>query len=297
MDQGDGGGGGGTTETAADRITRVEERTPDGNGYAEGITYDSAADIFTVDNLAFDGGNTYQRDDVVASLPGIASFAVYENDNVFLEPITGAPIGQFEHKAVRAVSASGNVEFAIVRTGAYIPYGFGGFLYQRNTGVVLPTSGQAGYTGDYGSIRDFNGQGGLQYVTGVMTAAIDFNDFNAGDAVQGQVTNRQIFDTAGTNITASVAAGIPDGLATLPVLRFRVRPGVLSPNGEIQGDIDSFYVDTATGATTAYEVGQYYAVIAGDNAEVIVGIIVVETEPDDNGLTIRETGGFILHRP
>ncbi len=82
-------------------------------------------------------------------------------------------------------AGTGRTEFAIVRTGAYRDFGFGGFVMKRNDNVVLPSSGQAAYTGDYGAVRDFSGATGLEYVTGDMDIAIDFEDFNDGNAVQG----------------------------------------------------------------------------------------------------------------
>ena len=52
---------------------------------------------------------------------------------------------------------------------------------------------------------------------------------------------------------------------------------------------------------TAYEAGNYYAVISGDatqgGADEVVGIIVVEADdPRSDGVTVRESGGFILYR-
>jgi hypothetical protein len=180
---------------------------------------------------------------------------------------------------------------------------------KREGGVVLPTTQQAAYSGDYAAVRDFSGVGGLEYATGDMTMAIDFEDFNAGDAVQGQVTNRQIFDVNGNNITGAVLAAIdakfdPDDIALpsteLPVLNFRVGPGVIDANGEIRGLLDSVVVDYRGDRPeiVEYEAGNYYAIVSGDNADEVVGIIVVESEePRIDGVSTRETGGFILYRP
>ena len=60
---------------------------------------------------------------------------------------------------------------------------------------------------------------------------------------------------------------------------------------EIVGELGSFTVDD-DGALSAYESGTYYAIVAGDNAEEIVGIVVMEANLD--GITSQETGGFIL---
>ena len=306
----DGTGGGGTptgvqsttedigTGTAAQRIARYEARTDDGNGYAESISYNATDDTFTVDNLPFDGDNTYARDDVVTSL---GPFSVYENDSTYADDVTGVLINQFEHKAIRGVSTTGNTEFSIVRTGAYVPYGFGGFLYQRNTGVVLPTTGEAAYNGDYAGLRDFQGRGGLEYVTGQMNVNIDFEDFNAGDAVDGHITNRRVFDINGNDITAGILAALTTeqgvAITALPSVNFVIQPGVLSTNGEITGSLSSF-IPNDEGSFDGLETGTYYAVISGTGAgQEIVGVVVMES-PDHraDGVTVRETGGFILYR-
>jgi hypothetical protein len=308
----------GTPDAVASRpITRTEARVDAaginyGNGFAEKFAYDAAADTFEVDGLAFDGANVYTRD---AAVPDLGPFQAYEGANTFSDSVTGQPIDQFLHRAVQGVSENGNTRFAIVRTGAYIPYGFGGFIYQRNGRVTLPTSGQAGYSGAYAGLRDFNGAGGLEYVEGTMTAAIDFEDFNdsnglIGDGIQGTVSNRIIRDTDGTDITSSILGAINDdivannpnaGLLTeLPVLRFKVGPGLISPNGEVAGEASSSYYDGLT--IKEYEDGKYYAIISDNgttNAGEFVGVLVVTGDDPrfESGVTFRETGGFILYRP
>jgi len=278
------------TATASTPITRYEAQSVDGNGYAQAITYDATADTFTVDNLAFDGANAYARDNVVANL---GPFRVYENDSVYFDDVTGAPINQMPHKAIFGESTSGNTRFAIVRTGAFLTYGFGGFMYERDGGVNLPTTGQATFTGKYGGLRDFNGRAELEYVTGDMAIDIDFADFNTGAGVRGTVTNRAILDVNGVDVTASVTGAL--GVTTLPVLDFLIEPGVASDAGEMTGSVSS-YVPATGGGVTLFESGKYYAVLSGDSAE-IVGVIVVEaTDARYTGVTVRETGGFILYR-
>ncbi len=300
--------------TSGGDITRTEEKgkgpnmdgsAPDvtGNGFAEGYEDDPATDTFTVDNLAFDGGNVYTRS---GSVPNLGPAQVYAGAGTFADNQTGALIDQFSYRALYGVSTSGRTNFAIVRTGAYVGYGFGGFIYSRDGGVTLPTEGQANYTGEYAGLRDFNGRGGMQMVTGDMEMSIDFNDFNPdesptnnGAGIQGQVTNRRIFDLAGNDITASVLAEInadknPDfDLTALPTLVFRVGPGMLDNNGEAEGELDSTIV--SSGKAELFEAGKYYAVISGDDADEVAGVIVVTA--DVGGVTVRETGGFILYRP
>jgi hypothetical protein len=289
---------------APTRDTRIVRTEPtgtgnqQGNGFVTNVAYDAATDTFTVDNLGFDGDNRYTRGTRVGSL---GPYAVYENADVFNDPLTAVPIGQFAHRALYAVSPSGRTEFAIVRTGAYTGYGFGGFIYQRNGSVVLPTAGQAAYAGTYAALRDFNGRTGIEYATGDMEVAIDFNDFNAGNAVQGRVSNRAIFDIDGRDITNDVIRALSDKtgvpLTALPALVFKVNPGVMDRNGEMVGNIDSTVLNRG-GAATVLEDGKYYAVVAGPNAEEIVGVIVVEADdPRHTGVTVRETGGFLLSRP
>lgn len=269
-----------------------------GDGFVSEVAYDAATDTFTIENLGFDGDNRYARGVRVGSL---GPYAVYENADVFNDPQTGAPIGQFTHRALYGVSPSGDTQFAIVRTGAYTGYGFGGFVYQRNGSVVLPTSGQAAYSGAYAALRDFDGRGGIEFSTGDMEIAIDFNDFNLGNAVQGAVFNRAIFDSDGRDITTDVVRALSDRTGVpqtvLPTLLFKVGPGVMDRNGEIVGDLDSSTL-TSGGAVRVYEDGKYYAVVSGANAQEIVGIIVVEADdPRYTGVKVRETGGFLLSRP
>jgi hypothetical protein len=322
-DGGDTGGGtttvksvseltGTTSPTAQGNIKRgeVKGKGPDGvavtgNGFAQDYTYDPTADTFTVDNLAFDGGNVYKRDTAVPTLNGAK---VYKASSTYADSQTGVQINQYSYRALYGTSTTGRSKFAIVRTGSYLPYGFGGFVFERNGGVVLPTTGQAAYSGKYVGMRDFDGSGGLQYVTGDMQMAIDFNDFNPEDsatgngaAIRGNVSNRHVLDLNGTDITAAVIAQINDdkGLTTnpltaLPVLTFDVGPGVLDNQGEIEGGLASNFVNES-GTVENLESGKYYGVISGDDADEVVGIIVVTSNVDS--VTVRETGGFILYRP
>ena len=280
------------------------EEGRDGDGFATDIIYDSVNDTFTVDNLAFDGDNTYARvttTNVQNSIP----YAVYEADATFPDAVTGALISQIGHRAIYGVSTSGNTQFAIVRTGDYVDFGFGGFVYQRDNDVTLPSSGQAAYTGQVAGIRDRLGGGGIDFTTADMDIAIDFDDFNAttetrGDAVRGLVYNRRILDIDGNDITATVLNRVGDNLDVtlnnVPDLVFEVSPGVLDNNGEIVGNLNSTYVD-ASGQAQTFESGNYYAVLSGEGQDQeIVGVFVVESTNDPIASTTRETSGFILYR-
>lgn len=295
------------TPTATSSIARYEARNEEnGNGYAESITYDSGADTFSVDNLAFDGDNIYRRGTQVASL---GPYRVYESLPVVNDPITNQPIAQLPHRLLAGFSSNGRTEFAIVRTGAYTGYGFGGFVMKREGGVNLPTGGQAGYSGDYAAVQDFRGAGGLRYVTGNVRIAFDFDDFNDGNANYGFIEDRRVRDAAGNDITAQAIAAMnaefnPDNVAggnvtELPVLSFYIGPGTVDANGEIRGILDSNVMDFGGSQPTSvvFESGNYYGIIAGDNADEIVGIIVVESDtPGVDGIKTRETGGFIVYR-
>ena len=191
-----------------------------GNGFAfkDGkINYNAGNDTFSVDNLAFDGANVYTRttapDGKISS--DVKAFAAA---STYADAQTGVQIDQYSYRALYGVSKTGRSKFAIVRTGAYVPYGFGGFIYSRTGGVTLPTTGQAAYTGSYTALRDANADPGgpkLFYVTGDMELNIDFEDFNpdesatgTGAGVDGHVFNRKIFSLDGTDVTQSVIAAI-----------------------------------------------------------------------------------------
>jgi hypothetical protein len=291
----------GTAEpNADDGIIRYEAPNDVGGGYVTDVSYDARTDTFTVDNLGFDGANVYSRGDAVSTMGG---FAVYEADVVVEDPLTGDPIQQIvPYRALLGISdntvgGEARTSFAIVRTGGYVDYGFGGFVYERNGEVVLPTSGQARFEGDYAGIRVFSGSGGLEYTRADMAVAIDFEDFNSGPAVRGQIFNREAFDSDGRPISTG-----GEGLV-LPNVNFVVQAGVstLNENGEMSGQLNSFIVNDA-GALEEYESGVYYGIIAGDATDAadggeIVGIVVLESEdPRFSDVTAQETGGFILYR-
>ncbi|MGJ8594546.1 hypothetical protein [Sulfitobacter sp.] len=292
----------GTTSPASTTtITRFEERggTNDGDGYVRTVRYTGPdTDTFIVDGLAFDSANVYQRADV-GSLAG--QYSVYESTTPFPDSVTDDPISQFGYRAIYGVSKNKNsdgeatTQFAIVRTGSYVQYGFGGFLYQRNGTVTLPETGQATFTGKTAGIRDFNDKGGIQYTTGQLTIDIDFEDFNdtagaRGDGVKGVWSNRRVFDASGTDITQTIIDDIDPNLQALPVGVFTVEPGALRNSGDLTGELQTQTVNE-DGTVTAVETGNYYAVMSGDDPDEIAGVIVV-TGSD----TVRETAGFIVYR-
>jgi hypothetical protein len=316
-DGGDGGGDGdgddgvggdgdlppGTESPSAESgIFRYEADDGEGGGYVRDVRYNAESDTFFVDNLAFDGDNVYSRDDDVGTLSDPSSatvYAVYEGDDVETDPSDGDEVDQFQYRAIYGASQNETedgeprTQFAIVRTGQYVDYGFGGFVYERTGGVDLPTEGQASYAGDYAGIRTFEGRTGLEYTTGEIEIAIDFRDFNEGEGVQGVIRDRAAFEEDGDPVSDALP---------LPNLTFDVGPGTVTANGEMSNGVRSYTVDEA-GALEEYEAGTYYAIVAGDNAEEIVGVIVIESQDprygeDDDGpdVTAQETGGFIVYR-
>lgn len=291
--------------TSDDTIFRREPTDGEsGNGFATGVRYNADTDTFFVDNLPFDGSTDapYVRGTAVGSL---GDYAVYEAVDQYPDSLNGAPINQFTHRAIYGVSRTANTEFAIIRTGAYIPYGFGGFIYQRNNGVTLPTTGQAVYNGQGAGLRDFNSRGGLEFSTSDVQFVLDFDDFNETSgrfegAVDGFVFNRRIFDIDGNEVTQDVLARISEqnnaSLERLPTVRFVITPNSLDSNGEFTGNVISNFVDNS-GQVVEFETGQYYGVLSGDDAEELVGVIVVETTLDPFSPDgVRDTTGFTLNR-
>jgi hypothetical protein len=335
----------GTTSPTPDtQIVRREERDNEtGGGYATDIEYrnDEGQDEFIVDNIAFDGNNVYTRGDPVSGVAQLGAFAVYEGAEQTSDPVTGQSLNTFTYRAIYGRSESGATEFAIVRSGSYVNFGFGGFVYQRNgfdddgnsVQLILPSEGDARYLGDYAGIRIFEGRGGLEYVQGQAEMVVDFKDFNDGQrGVAMFVNNRRLYDIEGNEVTlnylealsanggGSGGGGLIGDLANeggdggdaegptlvidrddegTPVLP-RVRP-VISPddadaNGEIAGEIQAAALfDDGTRTITGE--GTYFAIMSGENAEEVVGVLVMTgDDPRVAGTTYQETGGFIVYR-
>ncbi|SOC10300.1 hypothetical protein SAMN05877809_105100 [Rhodobacter sp. JA431] len=302
-------------------------------GAARGIVYDSASDTIRVDNLPFDGSNTpYTRSSDLASIGGSTllsdpsatpAFRVYEAPDQVTDFVTGDPIPQMTYRAIygesiNQVNGKPRSSFAIVRTGSYNEYGFGGFVFERNGTVKIPmptttsTSGatQGVFTGDYAGIVDFDGSGGLVYVSGDAQMTVDFQDFNdqtnLGDGVRAQISGRRYYSLTGTDITGNYLDALNSdlgyasgaGLTSVPILQFQIQAGgVMNSNGEMEGSAYA-QAPTSSGTATSYQQGNFYAVISGDASSTdneIVGIVVVEGALGNSG-TARETGGFIVYR-
>lgn len=305
-----------TSPSPVTSIVRYEDIDDMGGGYARNIKYHSASDEFEVDNLAFDGDNRYSRGTAVSSL---GPFAVYEGDATTTDPVTGQVINTLNYRAIYGVSSSGQTEFAIVRTGSYRDYGFGGFIYQRNqndaagnpVSLVLPTEGDAMYQGAYAGTRVFAGAAGQEFVTGDATITVDFKDFNDDKrGVALYVNNRRLYDSAGNDITAAYLAAIQASSTTKTVIHDRngagvevlpdivpvISPAIGDANGELLGDVSTI-TSFSDGTSETLDEGKYYAVMSGTNAEEIVGVLVMESDDARlENVTVQETGGFIVYR-
>lgn len=275
-------------------IFRYEARNDLGGGLVTDVSYDRATDTFTVDNLGFDGANVYKR--APGSLKTLGVTRVFVADKVVTDPVSGKPVGQVvPYTALYGVSKNQvngepRTSFAVVRTGGYNGYGFGGYVYDRNGGVVIPTTGQATFTGKYAGVRIYTNATGLNYTTGDMTVDVDFEDFNANDAVKGEIINRQVYDANGVPVST-----------VLPNVGWYIQEGVpsLTKNGEIQGDLFSTVI--VDGKREIYETGTFNGIMAGNTTVKpggeIVGVVTLETaQEDDAGVKAQETGGVILYR-
>lgn len=289
----------GTDEpSASSAIVRFEAQDDQGGGYVQEVSYNADDDTFSVDNLAFDGANVYARGAEIAAIGG---YAVYDGRERVRDSETGALIDQFVYRAIYGVSRRSVTEdgvrvprsqFAIIRTGSYVDYGFGGFVYERNGSVEIPVTGQALYTGNYAGMRVFQNRGGLEFTRADIEIAIDYRDFNEGNGVRGLITNRQVFDINGNRITTGTA----DGQLQVPDVTFVVGPGVMTDDGEISAGVISTTLNEG-GALETYEEGTYYGILGGPNANEIVGVIVMESDdPRFQGVIAQETGGFIVYR-
>lgn len=328
-----------TTPTPDTQIVRREALDSDtGGGYATNIEYrnDEGQDEFFVDNIAFDGNNVYTRGDPVNGVAQLGSFAVYEGAETTEDPVTGTTLRTFTYRAIYGRSTSGATEFAIVRSGSYVDYGFGGFVYQRNgfdddgnaVRLVLPSEGDARFLGDYAGIRVFEGRSGFEFVDGEAEMYVDFKDFNDGQrGVALFVNDRRIYDSNGNDVTIAYLEALnesgggtsgglfgnidsgddadapsliyetdADGNPVLPRIRPVISPDDADANGEIAGEIREV-ANFDDGSANETGEGTFYAIMSGENAEEVVGVLVMTgDDPRFDGNTYQETGGFIVYR-
>ena len=93
-----------TAPSASKSITRYEPTSggETGDGYAKDFTRNIDGS-YTVDNLPFDADNTYTAS---ATQPagGTFPYTVYEAAGTVLDPQTGVPISQLQHRLLAGVS-------------------------------------------------------------------------------------------------------------------------------------------------------------------------------------------------
>ena len=141
---------------------------------------------------------------------------VYAAVDIAYDALDGDPIDQNgPYRAIIGVSdnlvnGEPRIAFAIVRTGGYAEYGFGGFIYERNGGVTLPIARQAYFEGEYAGVRIYQNRIGLELTTGDIAVDIDFSDFNANDA--DALLQRKSDDTAALILRAEAAIALGDFL-------------------------------------------------------------------------------------
>lgn len=293
-------------------ITRFEPENEDNGGFVRRVALRGGQ--LEVDNLAFDGVGPYQ--------PGrrgpdeLNTFGVFESATAVAT--SGSDIPQLDYRAiygesVNTVRIDGELlprtRFAIVRSGDFDGYGFGGFLYERNGGVEIPATGQAAFRGAYAGMRVFDGdvrldtRTDLEFTTGDIVVLIDFADFNASDGVRGSLFNREVFTAAGGGDVEFTTGGTRltdlsgNAILDLPPVEFVLSNAASTPNGEISGELRSVvFVD---GEAEIYETGTYNGVLSGDlvRGGEIAGVLVLESEdPRFDSVMVQETGGFRAER-
>lgn len=236
---------------------------------------DPTDDKLIINNLPFDGsdaqGNGYARMNGAALAGG---FDAYESVGA------GEP---GDHKYFAVFRRTDNSQVAAVGTGDYVGFGFGGATAQRIGNTTLPGSGEYTYTGEYAAVRITTLDGGaddVEFITGDVTMAIDFGDFDLTGAVEGIINNRDLYDNTGTWVAAL------DDYISLAT-------------AEIDFDNQLTLVSTATGYEIVGDVeitnGQWQSFFTGPNGEELAGFLVLEGSVPSGGDddTVRETGVFI----
>lgn len=320
--------------TAAGSIVRLHAGDPEDDYTlsADSVEVQDGGDTLIITGMPFDGDEDRYVSFETAGTNG--DFTVYRNEQMqATDPLSGIPIGQARYLAVHQESADGLTYVTVVAsTHNTENRNLEGFIYGRNGGVTLPTVNQAGYGGDYAGVRFFDDSNTTQveYVSGTMTMAIDFENLNSPGALYFSVANRQAFDEDG-NLLGNLT----------PIGGF-AENFVIDPQGEFQAEGETGIVNAAVfdedegeyvaNGTISVGDGTIHGVLAGDNAQTIVGTIVLEggnyffanqvwVDVNDNGINesvsvvgdggadgdfyladdtvtvpVNETGAFILER-
>lgn len=249
------------------------------------MTYDPLTDELVLNNLPFDGDNTYARNAPLSAAIG-SPFGAYESVG-----------GTSDYYAVFRRSGSGYSQVGTVGTDQYVSFGFGGAAAQRldGTGALPTANSQYLFTGEYAAVRtiiDPDTGSQLQYVAGTATIEVDVEDFDDTGAVEGIIADRTFFDNNGVQLTDLDDVDFIS-LATADI-NF--------DNWTIASSTATAYsrADLSSGAS-----GSWQGLFAGPNGEEVAGIVVVSgsgpigidaTTGDFEEVQVRETGGFIASR-
>lgn len=262
-------------------FTAAEDETPDAdanNLYATGfgddltmnnLRYDEDADQLVINNLPFDGADgRYSR----VSSRTVGAFNVYKSEQFDSRP--------FRYYAVFRRSDSGNAQVAAVGTDRYVGYGFGGATAQRlNNNVTMPDEGEYVFTGDYAAVRVRGGGKNEQYVSGDIRIDIDIRDFDTIGAVEGIINNRKLYRRNGTLVSEQ-----NDYVALATAEIDFANAGTVKSTATL--------IEYVTADSLAS--GDWKAVFAGDNAEEMAGIIVLDSPSSATTEgAFREVGTFL----
>lgn len=244
-----GGGGGGAGDTAPmpadpNLVLPAELRTV--NTSATGtvtVVYDSASDEITK-NMSGSPSRTIGRA-VDQSIFASGDFTLYEATFVEALPGGGSSFTRTTRMGgLRAVTPSGNGQAVILS-------GFGNYsAVSRLSDTTMPTTGTAGYTGDYAAF--FNGIRGdkeSSFITGRVSLDADFQN----GVIRGMVTDR--VDNAGDSF-----ANVTLGDATIVGGAF---------SGPVTGG------EILTEGKTVTNIRTYDGLFVGPNGEEIVGGVLV----------------------
>ncbi|WP_417248066.1 hypothetical protein [Celeribacter sp.] len=251
----------------------------------DSVTVRDNGDTLTIEGMPFDGDDSYVRL-TSGSNTGTAGqngkFFLYENaESTQTDPVGGSTIDQFYYIALHQSKNVGDDRVYVTIVGGdqssdSIP--LEGFVYGRTGGVVMATANQGKWTGDYAAVRTFHDTDMLDYVSGFMELEIDFEELNSAGAIRYVISDRQVFDING------------DPIGSLDPIGVFAENGALDAQGEFQADANDIEITgTVTGNATIQ------GMLAGDDAEVAVGTVVMEYDEATNG-SVVETGGFILDR-
>lgn len=239
------------------------------------IEYDAGSDTLRLNNIPFDDdANIYNR---VAGTAFTNGFGAYESAQ-------DGP-GELQYFAIFQRSASGNSQVAAVGTDQYVDFGYGGAGAQRlSSGVpTLPTGGAFYvFTGEYAAVRTTvrtAGPNEIGFVTGDVRLTVDFDDFDITGAIQGFVTNRELYDETGAPLGA---------LST----DITLQDSTIDRDTGTVVMADAFELDAGGSQVRS---GSWSAVLAGPAGTEIAGYVLVGDGGSSDG-DVQEVGGFIAEQ-